>query len=272
MIIDKPIEHYCRTAEEYYKALPRPDVMLHKPFASLIEASNSMAKLGPLIDGLKLGKKMTVLDFGAGTCWLSRFLQLLDCRPICLDVSETALRLGERLFREWPSLDQPLEEPRFLHFNGRKIELPDASVDRVVCFEALHHVPNWREALAEIYRVLVPGGIAGFAEPGEHHSETPASQAEMRNYDVLELDVVIGDVWNAANQLGFSDIRFRLYSFPTADMSFRDRSKLIGGNIPAAIAHHIVESMNQWSIFFLHKGEPTLDSRGIAGLGGGDIS
>ena len=26
--------------------------------------------------------------------------------------------------------------------------------------------------------------------------------------------------------------------------------------------------MNQWSIFFLHKGQPVLDSRGIAGLHG----
>ena len=173
VIIGKPVEHYCRTAEEYYQKLPRPSAMLHKPFASLIEASQSMAKLGLLLEGLRLGKKMTVLDFGAGTCWLSRFLALLDCRAICLDVSTTALQLGERLFREWPSLDTPIEEPRFLPFDGHRIDLPDNSVDRVICFEALHHVPNVREVLAEVYRVLAPGGIAGFAEPGEHHSEHP---------------------------------------------------------------------------------------------------
>jgi cyclopropane fatty-acyl-phospholipid synthase-like methyltransferase len=110
-IIDKPVEYYCRTAEEYYKKLPRPNAMLHKPFTSLVEASEMLTKLGPLLEGLQLGKKMTVLDFGAGTCWLPHFLALLDCRTICLDVSETALQLGERLFREWASLDEPIERP-----------------------------------------------------------------------------------------------------------------------------------------------------------------
>lgn len=264
----KPVEHYCDTAEQYYRVLPHPSTLLHKPFASLIEASNSLAKLGPLLEGLQLGKGMTVLDFGAGTCWLSRFLSLLGCRCICLDVSRTALELGERLFREWPSLDGPIEPPRFVPFDGRHIDLPDRSVDRIVCFEALHHVPNVPEVLAELYRVLAPGGIAGFAEPGEHHSESPASQCEMTNYDVLELDIVIGDIWQAAKQLGFSDIRFRLFSFPTVDMSFDQRRALVAGRTPQHVARHVAASMGQWSVFFLYKGKPVLDSRGITGLGG----
>ena len=268
MVIRKPVEHYCETAEQYYRSMARPNAILHKPFASLVEASNSMAKLAPLLEGLQLGKTMTVLDFGAGTCWLSRFLALLGCRPICLDVSRTALALGERLFREWPSLDGPIEAPRFLPFDGRHIDLPDGSVDRIVCFEALHHVPNVNEVLAEMYRVLAPGGIAGFAEPGEHHSESPASQGEMLNYDVLELDIVIADIWQAAKRLGFSDIRFRLYSFPTMDMSFEQRAALVAGRTPPHVARHVALSMSQWSIFFLHKGAPVPDSRGINGLKG----
>jgi SAM-dependent methyltransferase len=262
------VEHYCRTADEYYKQLPRPNALLHKPFTSLVEASEMLTRLGPLLEGLRLGKKMTVLDFGAGTCWLSHFLALLDCRTICLDVSETALQLGERLFREWPSLDEPTERPQFLPFNGRRIDLPDGSVERVVCFEALHHVPNVQEVLSEIYRVLSPGGIAGFAEPGEHHSECPFSQAEMLNHDVLELDVVIADVWEMAQHLGFSDIRFRLFSSPKVDMSFEERNALTTGEMPRHVLGHISLSMSQWSIFFLHKGEALLDSRGTAGLRG----
>jgi SAM-dependent methyltransferase len=268
MVISKPIEHYCETADRYYRSLAHPKAILHKPFASLVEASNSMAKLAPLLEGLQLGKTMTVLDFGAGVCWLSRFLALLGCRPICLDVSRTALELGERLFQEWPSLDQPLEPPQFLPFDGRRIDLPDGSVDRIVCFEALHHVPNVNGVLAEMHRVLAPGGIAGFAEPGEQHSKSPASQGEMRNYDVLELDIVIGDIRRAAGKLGFSDMRFRLFSFPTVDMSYDERAAMVAGRTPRHVARHVASSMSQWSIFFLHKGTPVLDSRGVNGLRG----
>ena len=38
------------------------------------------------------------------------------------------------------------------------IEAEDATYDAVVDFGIIHHVPNWRAALAEIFRVLRPGG------------------------------------------------------------------------------------------------------------------
>jgi ubiquinone/menaquinone biosynthesis C-methylase UbiE len=39
-----------------------------------------------------------------------------------------------------------------------KIEHPDATFDGVFVFGILHHVPPWRAALAELARVLKPGG------------------------------------------------------------------------------------------------------------------
>jgi ubiquinone/menaquinone biosynthesis C-methylase UbiE len=39
-----------------------------------------------------------------------------------------------------------------------KIEAPDETYDAVFDFGIIHHVPDWRAALAEIHRVLVPGG------------------------------------------------------------------------------------------------------------------
>jgi ubiquinone/menaquinone biosynthesis C-methylase UbiE len=38
------------------------------------------------------------------------------------------------------------------------IEAADDSYDAVFDFAIIHHVPRWRDALAEIYRVLKPGG------------------------------------------------------------------------------------------------------------------
>ncbi len=39
------------------------------------------------------------------------------------------------------------------------IDAPDASYDAVFDFGILHHVPRWRGALAEVRRVLRPGGL-----------------------------------------------------------------------------------------------------------------
>jgi ubiquinone/menaquinone biosynthesis C-methylase UbiE len=38
------------------------------------------------------------------------------------------------------------------------ISVADASYDAVFDFGIIHHIPDWRRALAEVYRVLKPGG------------------------------------------------------------------------------------------------------------------
>ena len=42
----------------------------------------------------------------------------------------------------------------FLEGDVTNLALPDATFDLVVDFGIVHHVPNWREALAEVHRVL----------------------------------------------------------------------------------------------------------------------
>ena len=41
--------------------------------------------------------------------------------------------------------------------DATRIDAPDASYDAVFDFAIIHHVPSWRDALAEIARVLKPG-------------------------------------------------------------------------------------------------------------------
>ena len=53
-----------------------------------------------------------------------------------------------------------------------KIEQPTAGVDAVVEFGVIHHVPDWRRALAEIARVLRSGGLLLFEDIPRHTLET----------------------------------------------------------------------------------------------------
>src|SRR5437660_11525158 len=42
--------------------------------------------------------------------------------------------------------------------DAERIEAPDQSYDAVFDWSAIHHVPRWRSAIAEAFRVLKPGG------------------------------------------------------------------------------------------------------------------
>src|SRR5262249_5549214 len=153
----------------------------------------------------------TVLDLGAGACWLSSCLNRLRCRTISMDVSPKALELGEELFRLDPRQRLDLA-PRFLAYDGRRFPLADASVDRIVCFGAFDHVPNEDEILAEIFRVLKRGGRAVFAEPGEGHSHAGTSLLEEQRFHVLENELDLRALAVKAERLGFTDLLVKPYA------------------------------------------------------------
>jgi Methyltransferase domain/Domain of unknown function (DUF4214) len=160
------VEELAGTAEEYYRTtLEFSEGYLAKPFADPQDAPDLLGSFAQLVAGLRLAPGLTVLDFGAGACWTTRCLTQFGCAAIALDVSASALELGRQLYARLPPIgDRP--SPQFLVFDGRRIDLPDASVDRIFCFDAFHHVPNPAEVMQELGRVLRPGGVAGFFGAG----------------------------------------------------------------------------------------------------------
>jgi ubiquinone/menaquinone biosynthesis C-methylase UbiE len=51
------------------------------------------------------------------------------------------------------------------------IAAPDAAFDAVFDFGIVHHIPNWRDAIAEVRRVVRPGGRFFFEEVTRHALE-----------------------------------------------------------------------------------------------------
>jgi SAM-dependent methyltransferase len=267
MIARTSIDDLNRTAEDYFSSLTEWEHHLAKPFAKPDEAPPILIGVATLLQGLRLVPGMTVLEFGAGTGWLSRFLTQLGCRVILLDVSSTALRIARDLYERQPPIgDRP--PPQFLEFDGRRINLEDASVERILCFDAFHHAPNPDDVLREFGRVLKPGGIAAFAEPGPRHSRTPLSQFEMRTYGVIENDVDIHALWRTAQSCGFRDLKLALFHAAPFQVSLDDYEDLLAGGATAAKWAAATRTFlrDVRSFFLFKEGTERIDSRSPSGL------
>jgi 2-polyprenyl-3-methyl-5-hydroxy-6-metoxy-1,4-benzoquinol methylase len=227
-VSDAEIDAFNRAADAYFTSLAGWEHHLAKPFSQIEETPTLLMSVAVLLQALRVTPGMTVLEFGAGSGWLSRFLTQMGCRVVLLDVSPTALRMARELYARQPVIgDHPA--PEFLEFDGRRIGLPEASVDRIVCFDAFHHAPNPREVIREFARVLVDGGIAGFAEPGPRHAEAPRSQFESQTYGVVERDVDVHDLWRTASACGFRDLRMCVFHGPPFHVSLQEYEELVAG-------------------------------------------
>ncbi|MEM9304492.1 MAG: class I SAM-dependent methyltransferase [Pseudomonadota bacterium] len=69
--------------------------------------------------------------------------------------------------RAQPNLARSPVEVRWLDLPGEEIPLEDDSVDTIMLTYTLCTIPDWRAALAQMRRVLRPGGRMLFCEHGE---------------------------------------------------------------------------------------------------------
>lgn len=194
---------YIAAADRYFRELEEPRRLFAKPFVPLQNAGYNVARLGYLLHHLDHHRHHTVLDFGAGMCWLTSVLLHAGCRVVALDVSETALALGAQALRQ-ASLPADVQETELLTYDGFRIPLADGAVDRVACYDALHHVPNKRTVLRELHRVLRHGGRACFVEPGPGHAGSAEAVQEARAWGVLEDEVDAPALCALALEVGFS--------------------------------------------------------------------
>jgi SAM-dependent methyltransferase len=264
---DAEIDAFNHAAEAYYATLSDWDHHLAKPFSQIAETPAILANLTVSLQNLDLSPGLRVLDFGAGTGWLSRFLTQLGCHVTLVDVSPTALAIARDLYARYPVIGtQPT--PAFLTFDGRRIDMPDASVDRIICFDAFHHAANPDAMIREFARILVPGGLACFAEPGPRHSESARSSFESNTYGVVERDVDVHAIWRTARAWGFSDLRMSVFHEPAYQVSLAEYEDLVTGG-PAQ------ERWLESTRTFLHlvrdfvlvkAGDARADSRSARGL------
>ena len=262
------VDELSAAADEYYrKNLDGVDYYYSKPVANIDEAPDLLICFAQVLAGVRPIRGMRVLDFGAGTGWTSRMLTQLGCEVVVCDVSATALDIAQEMFERQPVAGkQP--SPTFLRWDGFRFDLADESIDRIFCIDAFHHVPNPAAVLAEMGRVLKPGGVAGFQEPGPNHSKTAQSQFEMKQFTVIENDIIMGNIEAWAHDAGFTDVKLAVFTSDQFQTSITGYNDFLAGGVTRTHQYeHMRPFVEERRIFFLSKGDrATADSRERRGL------
>ncbi len=125
-----------------------------------LDAYQSVTELALISQVLPL-KNARILELGCGKAVMTRALSSLveQGTVVATEVDEIQHQLNEKI--------DDLSNVTFVYGGAEKIDIADASIDVVLMFKSLHHVPQelMGKGLKEIERVLKPGGLAYISEP-----------------------------------------------------------------------------------------------------------
>jgi SAM-dependent methyltransferase len=166
---DEPSEHWIMPSSEVDIAEVRAFWELNPLAAAAIEAQPGTpqfyARFGDLREAVEpssfqevfyryplyAGKR--VLDVGCGNGYLLSRYRKAGARTVGLDLTARAVSLSARRFE--------LEGLRgdFVEANAEDLPFSEGVFDLVLSMGVLHHTPRTGRAVAEIHRVLKPGGV-----------------------------------------------------------------------------------------------------------------
>src|SRR3989338_6404957 len=115
--------------------------------------------------GLRDGQRALDLGCGAGRHVHAMYYHA-QCHVVGLDLGFEDVRRTRDGFGSCPDMDPERKRSFSLTVgNALSLPFPDASFDKVLCSEVLEHIPDYRQAVAEIDRILKPGGTFAVSVP-----------------------------------------------------------------------------------------------------------
>ena len=113
----------------------------------------------PRLKNLCNGRTDTILEIGCGQGTGARIIYDLFSpqRYVGIDLDS---KMVARAKKKQHGLDNAL----FLQGDAAQLPFIDSTFDLAIDFGIIHHIPNWRDALAELYRTLNANGELFFEE------------------------------------------------------------------------------------------------------------
>lgn len=124
------------------------------------KAWNLFAGCGNPLQEIKLEPHWTVVDVGCGVgidCQLAALSLQPPGRVIGIDITVALLRQAKKYACERPNC-------HWLAGDAEQLPLPSANVDLVIANGSFNLMPHKKQALAEICRILRPGGYLALAD------------------------------------------------------------------------------------------------------------
>ncbi|HEX6574802.1 MAG TPA: class I SAM-dependent methyltransferase [Gemmatimonadaceae bacterium] len=138
---------------------------------------------------------LRILDAGCGSGWYAGQLIARGARVTAIDASAAMVDYARaRLER---NADAPVNVELHVADLADRLPFDDASFDGVVSPLVLHYLRDFRPALKEMRRVLVPGGWLQFST---HHPAADAARFQTKNYFAVEHTV---DHWDWVGRVEF---------------------------------------------------------------------
>lgn len=146
-----------------------------------------------------------VLDLGCGDGVLLPRLARGGLKPIGMDDDEEGLRCAKRMIT-------PLSAKGILisRASGYSLPLKSASISAVTAIEVLEHFENPDTLLAEVRRVLEPGGVLVLTTPRRNADGKLRSNLHFREYAAEELRNSLSIYFNQVEVVGFAPLWIKM--------------------------------------------------------------
>lgn len=236
-----------------------------EPFTAGREASRLLFDFAVMASLLKPSAlESPILDFGAGTGWVSEFCARMGFKTVAFDIHGNLQECLENRARADSRIDERLLS--FAHGDGHAMPLESGIFGHLLCYDTLHHMHDYPKVFSEFFRVLQGGGRGVFVEPGARHSTSPETiafvEAQKRNDpDWIERDVVLEEIDQIARDAGF-DAGLSIVPMPhplaLQTYSMVEWTRFRNGNIHERLRMtDQLASLNYWDrvIFMIDKPE-----------------
>ncbi len=188
----------------------------------------------------KLAAGKRVLDIACGEGYGSAILAQTARQVVGVDLEETVIVHAKTKYAS--------ENTTFLVGKCEDIPLPDHALDLVVSFETLEHTRNQDQMLAEIRRVLEPGGMLVLSSPNRSYflnAGAPPNPFHLKELGLFELDSLMRRNFKHVRILG-QRVAYGSVVAPLLENFTRiDLLDIKGRPIYEA------ESMEHWWIYFI---------------------
>ena len=121
-----------------------------------------------VLSDLDIGKDSVCLEIGcgggAGAILINRHL---DCqRVVGVDIDPDMIKASRRYISHPPRWARGIrtDNIEFVCQDAAELPFPDAHFDAAFLFGVLDHIKDWRAVIAEVFRMLKPGGVFSFEE------------------------------------------------------------------------------------------------------------